>query len=58
MSNTTPDTTPSLPTADLTGAPLPTQKTLRQRRSLPFQLGRFAVFNLRIMRIVAKGHGE
>lgn len=43
------------PTADLTGAPLPTAATLRRRRNLPFQLVRFAVFNTRIMRMVTKG---
>ena len=43
------------PTADLSRAPLPTAATLRRRRSLPFQLTRFAVFNTRIMRMVAKG---
>ncbi len=43
------------PTADLRRAPLPTAATLRRRRSLPFQLTRFAVFNTRIMRMVAKG---
>ncbi|HSO63947.1 MAG TPA: hypothetical protein VLQ78_02505 [Ornithinibacter sp.] len=44
------------PVADLSGAPLPTEKTLRMRRNLPFQATRFAVFNLRIMRMVLKGH--
>ncbi|WP_164519549.1 hypothetical protein [Nocardioides ferulae] len=43
------------PVADLTGAPLPTEGTLRRRRSVPFQLTRFAVFNARIMRMVLKG---
>ena len=43
------------PTADLSRAPLPTAATLRRRRSLPFQFTRFAVFNTRIMRMVAKG---
>jgi hypothetical protein len=43
------------PTADLSGAPLPTAATLRRRRSVPFQLTRFAVFNARIMRMVTKG---
>ena len=44
------------PVADLSGAPLPTEKTLRRRRSLPYQATRFAVFTLRIMRMVLKGH--
>jgi len=43
------------PTADLSRAPLPTAATLRRRRNLPVQLTRFAVFNTRIMRMVAKG---
>ncbi len=43
------------PTADLTRAPLPTPATLRRRRSVPFQLTRFAVFNTRIVRMVVKG---
>lgn len=44
------------PVADLTRAPLPTQATLRRRRSVPFQVGRFVAFNLRILRITAKPH--
>ena len=44
------------PVADLSGAPLPTESTLRKRRSLPLQTIRFAVFNARIMRMVLKGH--
>ncbi|GAA4399353.1 hypothetical protein GCM10023168_06530 [Fodinibacter luteus] len=43
------------PVADLSGAPLPTERTLRLRRNLPYQATRFAVFNLRIMRMVLKG---
>jgi hypothetical protein len=46
----------SSPTHDLRGAPLPTEKTLRMRRNLPYQTYRFAVFNLRIVRMVLKGH--
>ncbi len=57
MTNT-PESTPALPAvvADLSGAPLPTTQTLRQRRSLPFQALRFLTFNTRIMRMVLKGH--
>ena len=44
------------PVADLSRAPLPTAKTLRQRRSIPLQLTRFVVFNARIMKMVASGH--
>lgn len=45
----------SQPIADLSIAPLPTDKTLERRHSLPFQAGRFAVFNARIMRMVLRG---
>ncbi len=44
------------PTADLSGALLPTEATLRRRKSIPFQLGRFVVINLRLIRLVLKGH--
>ncbi|MBT9274895.1 hypothetical protein KMZ32_12515 [Phycicoccus sp. MAQZ13P-2] len=44
------------PVADLSTAPLPTASTLRKRRSLPLQIVRFAVFNVRIMRMILKGH--
>lgn len=46
----------SVPIADLSKAPMPTAKMLRQRKSVPLQLTRFAVFNVRIMRMVLKGH--
>lgn len=46
----------SQPLLDVSRAPLPTDKTLRGRRSLPFQFTRFLAFNARIMRMVAKGH--
>lgn len=45
-----PDAVP--PVVDLSRAPLPTAGTLRRRRSVPYQLTRFAVFNARIMRMV------
>ncbi len=44
------------PTPDLSSAPLPTRKTLRMRQNLPYQAYRFAAFNLRIVRMVVKGH--
>lgn len=44
------------PVVDLSQAPLPTQKTLRLRRSIPVQIAHFAVFNARIMKMVAKAH--
>jgi len=40
----------------LSTAPLPTAQTLRRRKSLPLQLWRFAVLNLKIIRMVLKGH--
>ncbi len=46
----------SSPTHDVSGAPLPTAKTLRMRQNLPYQALRFAVFNVRIVRMVVKGH--
>ena len=44
------------PIVDLSKAPLPTRKTLRSRRSLLYQFTRFMAFNMRIMRMVVKGH--
>ncbi|HMU37182.1 MAG TPA: hypothetical protein PKA04_10150 [Marmoricola sp.] len=41
---------------DLSKAPLPTERTLKRRRSLPVQFTRFVVFNARMLRMVAKGH--
>lgn len=46
----------SEPVADLSKSPLPTKRTLKMRRSLPFQLTRFLAFDTRIMRMVVKGH--
>jgi hypothetical protein len=39
----------------IAAAPLPTKKTLRQRRRLSFQLWRFLVLNTRIFLMVLKG---
>lgn len=47
---------PNSPVADLSKAPLPSKETLRARQGLLGQLGRFVAFDLRIMRMVAKGH--
>ncbi len=44
------------PFADLSGAPMPTEKTLKRRKNLPLQTFRFAVFNVRILRMITKGH--
>lgn len=49
-------TIPGEPVADLSQAPLPTQKTLRRRQNLPYQFTRFLSFNARILRMVVKGH--
>jgi hypothetical protein len=51
-------TPPGSAVADLSRAPLPTAATLRKRRSLPLQLARFAVFNVRMIRMVLKGHSS
>jgi len=44
------------PIVDLSRAPLPTRATLRRRRNIPLQFLRFVAFDLRIMRMVIKGH--
>lgn len=48
--------TDKTPTADLSASPLPTKRTLAMRRNLPYQVTRFLNFNVRIMRMVRKGH--
>jgi hypothetical protein len=40
----------------IAAAPLPTARTLRRRRSIPFQLWRFGTINLRMLRMVRKAH--
>ena len=42
--------------ADIAAAPLPTEKTLRARASLPAQLGRFLAINLKMAKIIRKEH--
>ena len=42
--------------ADLSRSPLPTRVTLRRRQNVVLQFVRFVRFDLRIMRMVAKGH--
>lgn len=37
-------------------APLPTDKTVRSRTSVPTQVYRFAAINLRMVKIIFKGH--
>lgn len=40
----------------IAAAPMPTPKTLRRRTSLPLQLTRFVVINIKMVRMVLKGH--
>ena len=40
----------------IAAAPLPTERTLRRRTSMPVQLLRFALINLRMLRIIRKDH--
>lgn len=42
--------------AQIATAPLPTPQTLKMRKNLPYQFVRYASQNLRIMRMVIKGH--
>ncbi len=42
--------------ATIATAPLPTAKTLRARVSLPVQAWRFVAINLRMIKIIRKGH--
>ncbi len=37
-------------------APLPTVRTLRRRKSLVYQVTRFAAFNFRMMKMVTRAH--
>ncbi len=47
------------PIADeaIASSPLPTPKTLARRRNVFFQFLRFAAINLKMMRVIARGHG-
>ena len=40
----------------IAGAPMPTEKTLKMRSNLPYQFTRYVSQNVRIMRMVLKGH--
>lgn len=42
----------------IASAPLPTKRTLRHRSSVPVQLLRFVALNIRMLRMVRKGHGD
>lgn len=37
-------------------APLPTERTLKQRKSLPIQAMRFIVINMKMIKMIRKGH--
>jgi hypothetical protein len=52
--NAMPDT---LAADSIASAPMPTPKTLRRRRNVPIQLVRFVAINLKMMRVIARGHG-
>ena len=43
-------------TESIAQAPLPTKRTLRARKSIPRQIVRFAVFNVRMLKMVTKAH--
>ncbi|MFZ0159461.1 MAG: hypothetical protein WAL50_10575 [Kineosporiaceae bacterium] len=40
----------------IAAAPLPTERTLRARKNLLIQAGRFVILNSRILRMVLKGN--
>ncbi|CAN5298517.1 hypothetical protein BH09ACT12_BH09ACT12_32580 [soil metagenome] len=42
--------------ARIASAPLPTARTLRRRNGLAFQAWRFAVINLRMIRMIRHSH--
>ena len=44
--------------ATIAAAPLPTDKTVRARTSLPVQAWRFVAINLRMVTIIRKGHHQ
>jgi hypothetical protein len=48
--------TPAAEVADLSRSPLPTKRTLARRQNVFLQFFRFVRFDLRIIRMVAKGH--
>lgn len=41
----------------IASAPLPTERTLRRRRNLLVQAVRFVAINLKMIRVIARGHG-
>lgn len=43
-------------TESIASAPLPTEKTLRMRKNLPYQVLRFLAINVKMIKIIARGH--
>ncbi len=43
-------------TESIASAPLPTEKTLRRRTNLPYQVLRFLAINIKMIKIIARGH--
>lgn len=41
--------------ADLSGAPLPTKKTIKMRKNIVMQLWRFVSLNIRMVAMIFKG---
>ena len=48
--------TDALAPDSIASAPLPTPATLRRRRNVAIQAFRFVAINLKMMRIIARGH--
>ena len=44
------------PMEDINRAPLPTEKTLKQRKNVLMQLIRFAAINIKMIKMIRKGH--
>ena len=44
------------PNESIAHAPLPTEKTLRQRKNVFLQFIRFAAINLKMIKMIRKGH--
>jgi hypothetical protein len=51
-----PDSPFAFADARMANAPSPTPRTLRRRSSLPLQIWRFGLLNIKILRMVLKGH--
>lgn len=44
------------PNDSISHAPLPTNRTLRLRKNILIQLWRFAVINIKMLKMIRKGH--